>query len=98
MYNDLYLAEVNFWRDYLSKGAPRITLSFGNQSGVIEAAFLKIGMKWPGIPGDDKTVIAPPLDDLFTLADLAETVGGQEIEWTDADDDELEQDGDVDDD
>lgn len=98
MYNDLYLAEVNFWRDYLSKGTPRITLNFGNQSGVIEAAFLKIGMKWPGIPGDDKTVIAPPQDDLFTLADLAETVSGEEIEWTDEDDDEVEADGDADDD
>src|SRR5262249_8282713 len=81
MYNDLYLAEVNFWRDYLSKGAPRITLNFGNQSGLIEAVFFKIGMKWPGIPGDDKTVIAPPPDDLFTLADFAEMVGGEAIDW-----------------
>jgi hypothetical protein len=98
MYNDLYLAEVNFWRDYLSKGAPRITLNFGHQSGVIEAALLGIEMNWPGIPGDDKTVMAPPADDFFTLAELAETVAGEEIEWTDEDDGELADDGDVDDD
>jgi hypothetical protein len=95
MYNDLYLAEVNFWRDYLSKGAPRITLNFGNQSGVIDAAFMRIGMKWPGVPGDEKTVSAPSPDDLFTLLDLAEAVEGKEIEWTD-DEDEVEEDEDID--
>lgn len=94
MYNDLYLAEINFWRDYLSKGAPRITLNFGNQSGVIDATFIRIGMHWPGVPGDDKTVGGPIEDDLFTFADLAETVGGEEIDWAD-EDDKLEEDSDV---
>lgn len=96
MYNDLYLAEVNFWRDYLSKGAPRITLNFGNQSGVIDAAFAKIGMKWPGVPGDEKTVSGPTGDDLFTLLDLTEAVEGQEIEWSDDDEDALDEDPEVD--
>ncbi len=96
MYNDLYLAEVNFWREYLSKGAPRVTLNFGDQSGVIEAAFMRIVMKWPGIPGDQKTVSGPTSDDLFSLVDLAETVEGEEIEWTDGDGDELEEDPDID--
>lgn len=96
MYNDLYLAEVNFWGDYLSKGNPRLTLNFGNQSGVIEAAFMRIAMKWPGVPGDEKTVGGPPPDDLFTLADLAETVEGEEIEWTEEDEDDSEEDSDID--
>ncbi|MDD1770753.1 MAG: hypothetical protein LUO79_06690 [Methanomassiliicoccales archaeon] len=96
MYNDLYLGEVNFWRDYLSKGAPRITLNFGNQSGVIEAAFIRVGMKWPGIPGDEKTVGGPTEDDLFTLSDLAETVEGEVIEWIDEDNEAPEDDPEID--
>jgi hypothetical protein len=96
MYNDLYLAEVNFWRDYLSKGAPRITLDFGSQSAVIDAALMRIGMRWPGVPDDKKTVGEPTPDDLFTLLDLAESVEGEEIEWMDDDEDEPEEDPDID--
>jgi hypothetical protein len=96
MYNDLYLGEVTFWREYLSKGSPRITLNFGNQSGVIEAAFAQIEMIWPGVPGDQKTVDTPPSEDLFTLLDLAEAVEGEEIEWSAAEEDEIEEDPDID--
>lgn len=96
MYNDLYFAEVNFWRDYLSQGRPRITLGFGNQSGVIDAAFMRIDMNWPGIPGDDKAIQGPIEDDLFTFADLAEAVSGEEIEW-DKEDDLIEDEPDDDD-
>ncbi len=97
MYNDLYLGEVNFWRDYLSKGAPRITLNFGNQSGVIDATFVRMGMTWPGVPDDEKTVGGPTSEDLFTLLDLAEKVEGEEIEWADEHEDGLEDDPDIDD-
>lgn len=82
MYNDLYLNEVNFWREYLSGGLPRFYLDFGEQSAVIEARLLTVDVRWPGIAGDDK-----PLEnqfyeeDLFTLADLEEATSGGGIDW-----------------
>jgi hypothetical protein len=94
MFNDLYLAEVNFWRDYLCQGKPRIILNFGSQSAVIGAEFLTVTMKWPGIPGDDKAIKEERYeDDLFTLADLGETLSGAGINWDDDVVEDEEEDG-----
>lgn len=35
MYNESYLSEIVFWRDYLSQSQPRVILNFGSQSAVI---------------------------------------------------------------
>ncbi len=86
MYNDLYLSEINFWRDYLSGGTPRILLNFGQQSVVIETQFLSFDVDWPGIPGDDKAFKNQTyVDDLFTLSDFNETVEGESFDWEDDD-------------
>lgn len=92
MYNDLYLAEVNFWRDYLSKGKPRIILDFGSQSALVDTRLLTFDVQWPGIPGDDKPFKNQLYEeDLFTLSDLAGAVGGEEIDWDEAEDEAAEE-------
>ncbi len=82
MYNDLYLGEINFWRDYLSGGTPHILLNFGQQSVVIGTQFLSFGVEWPGIPGDDKAFKNQVYeDDLFTHGDYAHAVDGESFHW-----------------
>lgn len=94
MYNELYLREVHFWRDYLSKGSRRIILDFGTQSALIDAQLLSFEVRSPGIPGDDKpltTQLYP--EDLFTLMDLGEAAMGEEMDW-DGFEDDIEEEGD----
>jgi hypothetical protein len=92
MYNDLYLAEVNFWRDYLAQGRPRFILDFGNQSAVVDAQGLMFDVHWPGIPGDDRLFHNQLYqDDLFTLADLDEAVSGEETNRHDSEDETIDE-------
>lgn len=82
MYNDLYITEVVFWRDYLSRGEPRFILNFGAQSAIIGVELVNVQVKWPGIPGDNKPFKNQAYDeDLFTLAALEQARAGEEIEW-----------------
>lgn len=82
MYNDLYLNEVNFWRECLSKGQPRVRLDFGAQSAIVEARFLTTQTSWPGIADDDKPFENQVYEeDLFTLSDLEEATSGDEVDW-----------------
>jgi hypothetical protein len=69
------LVEVNFWRDYLSDGKPRIILSFGPQQLLIIPTTLISGIvSWPGIPEE----YAKPfknvryIDDLFSWGELSQ--------------------------
>jgi hypothetical protein len=69
MYNYALLGELQFWKEYLSNGEPRMILDFGGQSLVIDAELLSGAAEWPGIPGDVKpfeNVVRE--DDLFTSA------------------------------
>jgi hypothetical protein len=89
MYNNLYLSEINFWRDYLSGGTPRILLNFGQQSVVIGTQFLSFGVDWPGIPGDDEPFRNQAYaDDLFTLGEFTQAVDGESFDWEEDDDEE----------
>jgi hypothetical protein len=93
MYNDLYLGEVNFWRDYLSNGSPRFVLNFGDQSAVVETQFLPFDVNWPGIPGDDKPFKNQVYeDDLFSLSDLSNATDGELLEWEEAENGDQEED------
>jgi hypothetical protein len=81
MFNNLYLAEVNFWRDYLCQGKPRLILDFGPQSAIVDARLLTFGVEWPGVPGDDISFKNETYDDdLFTLSDLARAIRGA-FDW-----------------
>lgn len=69
------LVEVNFWRDYLSDGRPRIILSFGPQQLLIMSTTPISGIvSWPGIPEE----YAKPfknvqyIDDLFSWGELSQ--------------------------
>ena len=89
MYNDLYLREVHFWRDFLSKGAPRIILDFGTQSAMIDGWMLAFDIRWTGIAGDEKRFVNQvPEEDLFTLIDREEAASGDEMEWDDFEEEE----------
>lgn len=88
MYNFDVLKEVQFWRDFLSQGKPRITCLFGNQALIIDNTLLNASIKWPEIQGDQAnrmTVIYE--DDVFTLNDLLEV---NDFDDFDNDIDELE--------
>lgn len=88
MWNDVYLSEVNFWRDYLSGGTPRIVLNFGDQSALIDARFIDFDVNWPGIPGDEKPFKNHTYEeDLFTRADYDNAIAGETIDWDEFDDD-----------
>lgn len=82
------LENVNFWRDYLSDGQPRIILRFGEKSAVIASTTLmSSGVNWPGIPED----FAKPFanidyeENLFTSSEL-QALGEEEFEAVTIDD------------
>ena len=88
MFNDKYLSEVNFWRDYLANGLPRFVLDFGSQSAIVSTELISFDVTWPGIPGDDLPFKNQSYEeDLFTLAGLGRVVKGEELDWEDEDDD-----------
>jgi hypothetical protein len=94
MYNDLYLGEVNFWRDFLSQGSPRFVLNFGDQCAVVDTQFTAFDVNWPGIPGDDKPFKNQVYeDDLFTYSALASAVDGEAFDYEEADDGDPEEEG-----
>jgi hypothetical protein len=71
MFNDAYLGEVHFWRDFLANGKPRFIFSFGRQSAIVETELLSLQVRWEGIPSDTKQFSNQVFeDDLFTLGEL----------------------------
>jgi hypothetical protein len=96
LYNYDLLAEVNFWRDFLSGGKPRIVMTFGTGQAIVLSTTLTVGaVTWPGIPEEH----AKPFrnvdysDDLFSWAEIAELEGRfdqelkDEYEWDDPEED-----------
>jgi hypothetical protein len=97
MFNSAYLKEINFWRDFLADGKPRIVLNFDDQSAVIQGEALTFTVQWPGIPADTLSFASDSREeDLFTLAELNEATSGEEIDWDTEEEevDELEEDDD----
>lgn len=95
MFNDKYLAEVNFWRDVLSDGQPRFTLNFSSQSLVISTDFISFDVEWPGIPNDEMAFINQSYDeDLFTTAEWNRLTDRESVTWNDEDEDDYEYDAD----
>lgn len=92
MYNEGYLTEVHFWKDFLSKSRPRLILDFGLQSVVVSTALQTFDITWPGIDGDDKPYKNQELeDDLFSLADFERAISGLPPEDYDAYQDDFEE-------
>jgi len=88
MWNDIYLSEVNFWRDYLSNGSPNLVMNFGDQSAIIDTQMLAFDVEWPGIPGDTKAFANQTYDeDLFSRLEYDTALAGDGLEWSDDDED-----------
>jgi hypothetical protein len=72
MFNYELLGELQFWRDFLSDGKPRIVFPLGNQRIIVSSNFLQADVRWPGMPDE----FAKPFDnaqyedDLFSLMEL----------------------------
>jgi len=69
------LGDVNFWRDFLSDGQPRILFPFGQkgQSIIVSTTMMQAEIEWPGIPEEYAkpfTNIEYP-ENLFSWAALA---------------------------
>ena len=101
MFNYDLLKEVNFWRDFLSDGEPRIILPFDKRQRIIVlTSMIQAEIEWPGIPEE----YAKPFknveytEDLFSWAKLAnlesQDASSEEEDWEDWDsnDDEEEED------
>jgi hypothetical protein len=76
------LEDVNFWRDFLGNGEPRIVLRFGPESMiVISTTMMSANVEWPGIPAEFAKSFANVEyeENLFTLAE-AEEVQDEESE------------------
>ncbi len=90
MYNFDVLKEVQFWRDFLSQGKPRITCLFGGQALVIDNILMSGSITWPEVVGDEAIRMAASYEeDLLTLAELNEASDFDEF---DDDTDELDMD------
>jgi hypothetical protein len=88
MWNDVYLSEVNFWRDFLSEGSQKIVLNFGDQSAVIDTQLLAFDVDWPGIPGDNKPFTNLTYEkDLFSSLEYDDALAGDDLDWEDDNDD-----------
>lgn len=73
MYNFDLLQEVQFWRDFICQGKPRLTCLFGKQALVIDNSLLAADIRWPEVCGDEANRMAACYeDDLFSLAELDE--------------------------
>ena len=76
MFNDAYLGEVHFWRDFLSGGKPRFILGFGVQSAIVDTELIPIQVNWTGIPADSKSFSNQVFeDDLFSFGELQSATG-----------------------
>jgi len=74
MFNYDLLEEINFWRDYLSNGRPRIVLHFGpGQNLVLSSTMMSSPVEWPGIPEEYAKQFANVEyeEDLFSSAEKA---------------------------
>lgn len=82
MYNEALLTELNFWRDYLSGGRPRLHFDFGEQSLMVSTTLLSASVDWPGVPDDARpfTHIAYE-EDLFTRIELSELEDEESGSW-----------------
>jgi hypothetical protein len=99
LYNRQLLAELQFWKEFLSGKEPRIILEFGGQTMVIEAQLMRAKVEWPGVPGDELSFEnTAHEDDLFTISayDDAMKVGHLDAEldrWEKSDFETLVDDG-----
>jgi hypothetical protein len=81
MFNIDVLEELNFWRDFLFEGRPRLFVSFGNKGVLaIGANFLSADVSWPGVPAERAKSFKNAVveEDLFDMAALEKFAEGED--------------------
>jgi hypothetical protein len=92
MYNHDYLAEVQFWRDFLCQGSPRLILQYGEQSLICDSTLVSADILWPGIPNDSKPFKNQTYgDNLFTIADFERAIEGATVPGEEDDFEDVEE-------
>jgi hypothetical protein len=100
MFNYDLLAEVQFWRDFLSRSSAQVALPFGpgQQRLVIANSLASSKVHWPGIPDEHAMPFrnVEYLDELFTWAEAAglpgeagDGAGDDDEAWDDLDEAEV---------
>ncbi len=97
LFNYDLLAEVQFWRDFLSDSSTRIVFPFGpsSQRIVVFTDLMHGTVSWPGIPEEHAKPFrnVAYVDDLFSWAEAELPAVGEELEEVEAeeaqDDDQL---------
>ncbi len=97
LFNYDLLAEVQFWRDFLSDSSTRIVFPFGpsSQRIVVLTELMHGTVSWPGIPAEHAKPFrnVAYVDDLFSWAEAELPAVGEELEEVEAeeaqDDDQL---------
>jgi hypothetical protein len=82
-YNYDFLGELQFWRDFLGEGKPRIVLSFGpSQILAISTKMLQSLVSWPGMPKEHQREFRniEYFDDLFTWSEWARIESAEAID------------------
>jgi hypothetical protein len=88
IYNHNLLADLQFWRDYLSDGLPRIVLRFDDdETLVISTTLMRTQISWPGMPAEFAQAFKNTdfEEDLFSWSELAELRAHDEDEDVDVD-------------
>src|SRR6266550_2831292 len=81
LYNYQLLAELHFWKEYLSNSQPRIILDFSGQALVIDAQLMQASVTWQGVPNDDLPFTnVSREDDLFTSAEYEQALSTSQHE------------------
>jgi hypothetical protein len=94
MFNDLYLTEIHFWREFLAQGSRDIIINLGCQSIVIRSEFINFNVTWPGIDGADKPYTNQVHEeDLLSLAERDSAVNGAELDWNEVADAQEDEEG-----
>lgn len=94
MHNDGLLTEVQFWRDFLGDGNPRILLHFDEKNSLaISTDLMQTEVNWPGIPDafakQFTNVVAP--ENLFSNMEWEDFLANSaEDDWEDGEDDDEE--------
>lgn len=97
MYNINVLTEVNFWRDFLSDGSPRIIFRLGSQNLIVETEMMSAEVSWPGVPEDSQPLAHVRYDDdLFTYAEYQAALDTELSEFAALEEDDEDWDEDTD--
>ncbi|GIV76289.1 MAG: hypothetical protein KatS3mg050_0683 [Litorilinea sp.] len=86
------LADIQFWRNFLSDSTPRILLPFGGKQYVeIANRLMETTIQWPGMPVEHakpfKNVVLP--ETLFSLAEM-DQIEDMDDEWEQDEDEEYD--------